>query len=136
MIDDEDEDTLPTALHMTASRPRPDVLVIGIHGELDALTAPEWTAHLREHDADRARYLVLDLAGITFIGSTGITLLLTELQAVQETHALVLTGVADNRRVGRILELVGLLDRFSTYRDLAEFLQDLDRAADQPPADE
>lgn len=126
MIDDEDEDTLPTALRMTAARPRPEVLVIGIHGELDALTAPEWTAHLRAHDADQARYLVLDLAGITFIGSTGITLLLTELQAVQETHALVLTGVAGNRRVGRILELVGLLDRFSTYRDVPEFLSDLD----------
>jgi anti-anti-sigma factor len=87
---------------------------------------PEWTAYLREHDAGHARYLVLDLAGITFIGSTGIALLLTELEAVQTTHQLFLAGVRDNGRVGRILELVGVLERFRTYRDIAELLDDLD----------
>lgn len=126
MIDGEDPDGGVGTLLMTASRPRPDVLVISLRGELDELTAPEWTAFLDDHDADRSPHLVLDLAGITFIGSTGLTLLLTELEAVQTTHQLFLIGVGDNRRVGRILELVGVLDRFRTHRNLGGVLDDLD----------
>jgi anti-sigma B factor antagonist len=126
VTDIEEEGAVAGALRLAASHPRPDVLVISIHGELDELTAPEWTAYLREHDTEHAPYLVLDLAGITFIGSAGIALLLTELAAVQATHQLFLTGVADNRRVGRILELVGVLDRFRTYPDVAQILADLD----------
>lgn len=126
MTNGEEDDIVPGVLRMAASRPRPDVLVISIHGELDELTAPEWTAHLREHDAESTPSLVLDLAGITFIGSTGIALLLTELEAVQATHQLFLTGVSDNRRVGRVLELVGVLDRFRTYPSVAALLEELD----------
>jgi anti-sigma B factor antagonist len=126
VTDVEEEDAVPGPLRMAADRPRPDVLVVSIHGELDELTAPEWTAYLREHDADHTPNLVLDLAGITFIGSTGISLLLTELDAVQATHRLFLTGVTDNSRVGRILELVGLLDRFDTRLTVADVLAALD----------
>jgi hypothetical protein len=45
---------------------------------------------------------------------------------VQTTHQLFLTGVSDNQRMGRILELVEVLPRFRTYRDVAELLDDLD----------
>jgi anti-sigma B factor antagonist len=126
MTDSAEEDSVPGAFRMSAARPRPDVLVISIHGELDQLTAPEWTGCLREHDADGAAYLVLDLAGVTFLGSTGITLLLTELDTAQAAHQLFLTGVTGNRRVGRILELVGILQRFRTYPTVADLLDDLD----------
>ena len=128
MTHSEAEDGLPGTLRMAASRPRPDVLVVSIHGELDELTAPEWTAFLREHDADDTPYLVLDLAGVTFLGSTGIALLLDQLEAAQSAHQLFLTGAADNRRVGRILELVGVLHRFRTHRTVADFLEDLGTA--------
>jgi anti-sigma B factor antagonist len=126
VIDDPEADTDAGGLRMVASRPRPDVLVVAIHGEVDELTAPEWTAYLRHHDADSSPHLVLDLAGITFIGSTGLALLLTELEAVKATHRLFLTGVGDNRRVGRVLELVGVLDRFRTYRDVPAVLDELE----------
>lgn len=86
--------------------------VIVVAGEIDASNAD----HLREAvvDALDARStLVIDLAGVTFMDSSGLSVLNHALTQVAEQEGK-LTLRAPSSSVRRLLEITGLTDRFFT----------------------
>ena len=86
-------------LRCTASRPRPDVCVAVLEGELDMATAPFLGEYLREHTATRPTELVLDLSGVTLLAAAGLALIVTALHNDNDIPGrLHLTGVTGNRR--------------------------------------
>jgi anti-sigma B factor antagonist len=94
---------------------RADAVVLAVDGEIDAMTAPRLRASvaeaLRRLDG---RPLVVDLTGVTFLGSPGLQVLL---DCAGETLRVV---VDHNRPVTRPIELTGLdavLPLFSSVPD-------------------
>jgi anti-anti-sigma factor len=90
----DDADSRPQ-LRLHAYHPRLDVLVVGVDGELDLLTAQELHACLVR---PRRNHLVLDLSRVTFLDSSGLCVLI-EVAAASDVHGtLHLVGVFGSRR--------------------------------------
>lgn len=88
-----------------------------VRGEVDIATAPDvWMVARRAVDT-KPISLIIDCTGVTFIGSTGISLLL-ELRGVCHEHDLPFRLVADSRAVLRPLEVTDLLREFVVLRDV------------------
>ncbi|MFE3828220.1 STAS domain-containing protein [Streptomyces sp. NPDC059092] len=88
--------------------------VIELTGELDHRTAPEVRAALTGLDLGTGQQLVLDLAGLTFCDSSGVTVLIAARNhALASGAAIALAAVPD--RVRRIFRLVGLEPVFPTH---------------------
>ncbi len=82
-----------------------------VSGEIDAHSAPALAQHLAAQSASK---LVLDLAGVTFMDSSGLSV-------VVNLRQLGLTGGPDlvirrpSRPVVRLFEITGLTDLFVTH---------------------
>lgn len=76
------------------------------HGELDAASAQDLSAALRRESHPGQR-LSLDLAGVTFIDSSGLRVIAAESRRYQES-ATAFTIAAVSEPVRRILEMTGL----------------------------
>ncbi|MFD3457643.1 STAS domain-containing protein [Streptomyces sp. NPDC058691] len=88
--------------------------VIELTGELDHHTSPEVRAALPGLGLRRGRQLVLDLGGLTFCDSSGITTLLAARNhALAADAGIALAAVPE--RVSRIFRIVGLVQVFPTY---------------------
>ncbi|MEV4281884.1 STAS domain-containing protein [Actinoplanes xinjiangensis] len=82
---------------------------VRIAGEIDIATAPHITDTVHDTLAAGAREVLLDMADVTFLDSTGIGAQLhTKHAAVDQDVTLRL--VDPNPRVVRVLQLTGLLD--------------------------
>ena len=71
--------------------------VVALHGELDAVTAPELLEHIARLLHSGARHIVLDLEPLTFLDSSGLRALLGGQKAARAeaaTFALVSTRPA------------------------------------------
>jgi anti-sigma B factor antagonist len=91
-------------------------VLVRLAGELDMSTVPILDEHLREALAAGGRRLVVDLRGLEFIDSTGLTLLVRwERGAEQDGYDLAL--VRGEPRVHRLFELTGLDSRFTFTSD-------------------
>jgi anti-anti-sigma factor len=87
-------------------------VLVRLAGELDMSTVPILEARLREALGGGARRLVVDLRGLDFMDSTGLTLLVRwGLGAEQDGYDLALVRGED--RVHRLFELTGLDSRFT-----------------------
>ena len=107
-------DTVPSAdqqLNVAVSRPTEDVVVLHVAGEIDLLTANLLGERVREQFVPGNRVLVLDLTGVSFMGSSG----LAEIVAASQAEAAKLVLVATNRAVLRPLEATGLLPMLTVY---------------------
>lgn len=79
--------------------------VVVVEGELDAHTAPELAAALDGLDpADLP--IVLDLAGVDFVDSSGLGAIVNCHNSRDESAPLVLRGL--NERVAKVVEYAGL----------------------------
>ncbi|MEW2082740.1 STAS domain-containing protein [Streptomyces sp. NPDC005283] len=88
--------------------------VIELTGDLDNHSAPEVRVLLPELVLQAGQQLVIDLTGITFCDSSGITVLIAARNRALEAHAgIVLAAVPD--RVSRIFRMVGLDHVFPTH---------------------
>ena len=73
----------PDSLIVRITRPGPETVVLGVEGELDMFTAPILAQHLAEHlnagaphaGSGTAWRVVLDLTGVSFMGSSGLSVL-------------------------------------------------------------
>jgi anti-anti-sigma factor len=65
-----------TMVKYTTPDPREDLVVLPIHGRVDAITAPELTKAVQEQITTGARFVLLDLADVTFLSSSGLRALL------------------------------------------------------------
>jgi anti-sigma B factor antagonist len=117
------EDVLDDGFRINARRIDPDIVLVAIAGELDMRTVPQATGFLAQATATTPRHLVLDLTGVRFLASAGISLLLAAQSGAEGIHGrLHLLGVDDNLPVQRPLALVGLLDRLDVAADLDTIL--------------
>jgi len=127
------EDATYGSFRLSCRRPERDVMVVAIVGDLDLQTVPQTQAFLRHATARSPRHLIIDMAGVTFLSSSGISLLIgagnarparngAALQLRTVETRLHLVGARGNPHVERTLSLLGLLDHFDTAPDLDTLL--------------
>ena len=100
----------PTGLLVTVERAEHRVVVV-VTGEIEYGTAHSLRKALAEVARDRATELVVDLANVTFMDSTGLSLLL-QVQARCENDRSRLVLRRPSARVLRLLDVSGLTDLF------------------------
>jgi anti-sigma B factor antagonist len=88
-----------------------DSVVIRIAGEIHATTAPEFSERLNEAIADGKTGVVLDLTGVEFIDSTGLSVLLNGLRRVTRVRGSMVLACA-NPTVLRLFEITKLDSTF------------------------
>lgn len=91
-----------------------DARVVTVTGEVDTLTAPKLTLFLNEQ-LSTARVVVVDLDGVEFLGSAGLSALFEVNELAMEQHH-VLRLVCHSRIANRALEATELRERF-TFAD-------------------
>ena len=127
------EDATYGSFRLSCRRPEREVMVVAIVGDLDLQTVAQTQAFLRHATARSPRHLVIDMAGVTFLSSSGISLLIgagnarparngAALQLRTVETRLHLVGARGNPHVERTLSLLGLLDHFDTAPDLDTLL--------------
>jgi anti-sigma B factor antagonist len=98
-----------------------DVRVVTVVGEIDALTAPELATFLTAQLAT-AQLVVVDLDGVRFLGSAGLSALFDANElASREDRALRL--VCNSRIANRALEATELKEHFIFAANVPEALQ-------------
>lgn len=130
-------DTMPGPLpaerqiQVQAERVGPDVVVVRVSGEIDLLTAGVLRERLREDLDPAGRAIVLDLTEVSFLGSAGLSEIVTVARAGADRGTTICL-VASNRAVLRPLEITGLLSLFTVCETVATTLREC--AADGPAA--
>jgi anti-sigma B factor antagonist len=103
------------------------VCVVHVAGELDMATVPDLADYLRERTASCPEHLVLDMAGVSHLSATGVSLLVNARHNHLDIHGrLRLVGVAENRLVRRVLDLTGVLALLDVHDSLDALLNRLD----------
>ncbi|WP_329201538.1 MULTISPECIES: STAS domain-containing protein [unclassified Streptomyces] len=86
--------------------------VLTVTGDLDHHTAPQLSGPLGAIRLAPDDHLVMDLTGLEYCDSTGVTVLITAYQHAQSANCpLTLVGVNDNLR--RIFRIIGLESIFT-----------------------
>jgi anti-sigma B factor antagonist len=85
--------------------------LIVVRGEIHVTTAPEFSSRLNEAIASGARAVVIDLAAVEFIDSTGLSVLLNGLRRVTRSGGR-LALVVTNPTVLRLFEITKLDSTF------------------------
>jgi anti-sigma B factor antagonist len=108
--DADDQITLSTA------RPAAGQVVIQVSGEVDMLTSPQLrSAVLDQFEPDSAAELVvLNLDGVTFLGTSGLAVLI-EVREAAHTAGVELRLACTARRVLRPLTIAGLTPLFDIH---------------------
>ena len=88
--------------------------VVTVRGEVDVATAPRLRAEIGALTLGRGQLLVVDLAGVTFCDSSGISALITARNVAEEAEAGVALAAVP-ARLSRTIALIGLGDFFPTY---------------------
>jgi anti-anti-sigma factor len=108
--------------------PRPSVCLVRLAGELDSATAPPLIGFLRDTTVRNPAHLVLDLAGVRFLASAGVGIIMSALRNADGVRGLLhLVGVTDNPAVARVLDLTGVRAFLDIHDDLEQLLAHLDR---------
>ena len=108
--------------------PRPSVCLVRLAGELDAATAAAVIGFLRDTTVRNPAHLVLDLAGVRFLASAGVGIIMSALRNADGVRGLLhLVGVTDNPAVARVLDLTGVRPFLDIHDDLEQLLAHLDR---------
>ncbi|MFE9688017.1 STAS domain-containing protein [Streptomyces sp. NPDC006285] len=83
------------------------IRVVSVKGELDADTCPLLEAALRPEDGPQPPHVVVDLSGVPFMDSSGITLFTVAYRTLTNTGGW-LRIAAPTTPVQRVLNIVGL----------------------------
>ena len=84
-----------------------DETIIKVAGRLDTTTAPTLEKTINE-DIDGAKNLVLDLAGLEYISSAGLRVLLTAQKKMQRIGSMKVKNVCDS--IMEVFEITGFAD--------------------------
>ena len=96
--------------------------VVHVKGEIHVSTAPEFAARLDDAIAHEAPAVVLDLTGVEFIDSTGLTVLLNGLRSVTLRGGRLALAIS-NPTVLRLFEITRLDSTFDIAPTLDEALR-------------
>lgn len=100
----------------------PDARVVVVTGEVDTLTAPKLASFLSEQ-LSAARVVVVDLDGVNFLGSAGLSVLF-EANELATRERRVLRLVCHSRIANRALEATELRQHFSFAETVPDALKD------------
>lgn len=92
------------------------VTVVAVSGEIDMLTAPQLRADVLQQ-LDAGSTLVLDMSGVSFLGSAGLAVLVEASQHAKRRGS-AFRVVAVERAVTRPLAATGLGDVFSVFESV------------------
>lgn len=95
------------AIQFCVSRPRGDVTLVEVAGEIDLCTAPTLRENLVRAFGFQANTMVVDLSPVTFFAAAGVTALIEVLAEAEKSARRVLLITA-GRSVGRVIEITGL----------------------------
>ncbi|HVL85080.1 MAG TPA: STAS domain-containing protein [Pseudonocardia sp.] len=95
-----------------------ETLVLTVAGELDVATGPRLRAELADALEAPGAVVVLDLTGVTFMGSTGIAVLVDADWQARQRGAQLRVVVDDTRAVVRPLDAAGIRRHLAAYADL------------------
>lgn len=102
--------------------------VVEVAGEIDLLTSPTLRRHLVELTVADHHDIVLDLSGVTFFDSSGLSAIVGGLKLVRNQHGqLRIAGAV--RRVAKVFEIAGLSRMLALYESVEAAL-----AGDEPAA--
>ena len=109
--------------------------VISVTGEIDVYTAPTLRERLNELVADGEYHLVVDMAGVDFLDSTGLGVLVGGLKRAR-SHDGTLQLVCDQEKILKVFRITGLTKVFPIHSSLGAALasgagQSAGQSADQ-----
>ena len=93
---------------------REDVTVVHVGGEIDVYTAPVLREHLDEHILQGRHRLVVDLADVSFMDSTGLGVLVGRLKLVRVKNG-TLRLVCSSDRILKVFSITGLDKVFQIF---------------------
>ena len=102
-------------------------VVIKVAGEIHATTAPEFSERLNEAIAGGKTGVILDLTGVDFIDSTGLSVLLNGLRRVTRVRGSMILACA-NPTVLRLFEITKLDSTFDIVPSCDEAIARLRQA--------
>ncbi len=106
--------------------PRPSVCLVRLAGELDAATAAAVIGFLRDTTVRNPAHLVLDLAGVRFLASAGVGIIMAAMRNADGIRGqLHVVGVADNLIVSRVLDITGVRPLLDIHPGLEHLLASL-----------
>jgi anti-sigma B factor antagonist len=95
--------------------------VISVTGEIDVYTAPTLRERLNELIAEGEYHLVVDMAGVDFLDSTGLGVLVGGLKRAR-SHDGTLQLVCDQEKILKVFRITGLTKVFPIHAALPEAL--------------
>jgi anti-sigma B factor antagonist len=99
----------------------PDARVVTVTGEIDTLTAPKLSSFLHEQ-LSAARIVVVDLDGVEFLGSAGLSALF-EANELATHEQRILRLVCHSRIANRALEATELRGQFTFAETVPDALK-------------
>jgi anti-sigma B factor antagonist len=112
---------------------RDDAFVIGLAGEVDLYTAPEFKQQLLDVIGQGAKEVIVDFSDTTFIDSTTLGVLVGGVKRLR-TNDGQLSLVCNDRNITKIFEITGLDRVFTIYPTREDAVSKLGASANQPPA--
>jgi anti-sigma B factor antagonist len=107
---------------LATTTPSPGKVVLEVGGEVDMLTSPQLRAAvLEQFETEGVGTVVLVLDGVTFLGTSGLAVLI-EVREAAQTSGVDLRLVCTARRVLRPLTIAGLVPLFSVHESLDQAL--------------
>jgi anti-sigma B factor antagonist len=107
------QDPRAEQIELKVRQPAPGVTVLAVSGEVDMVSAPSLRDALINGLGDGGVFVV-DMTGVTFLGSAGLAVLVEAARRAQQEEA-TLKVVAKARAVTRPLEATGLGEVFSLH---------------------
>ncbi|HEY3266314.1 MAG TPA: STAS domain-containing protein [Armatimonadota bacterium] len=98
------------------------VSVISVRGEVDVYTAPKLREEIHRRMDDGAIRLVVDLADVAYMDSSGLGVLIGALKRAREAEGDLIVA-APNPRIARILDVTGLSRIFNVHPTVADAVQ-------------
>lgn len=93
-----------------------DSCLVTVAGEVDMVTTPHLRSYLKQQIERAGSMLVLDLRRITFLGSSGLAVLVEALDWTR-ARSIALRLVCNSREVVRPLEATGLTELFEIHSE-------------------
>nr|WP_042181781.1 STAS domain-containing protein [Kibdelosporangium sp. MJ126-NF4]CEL13765.1 Anti-sigma F factor antagonist (spoIIAA-2); Anti-sigma B factor antagonist RsbV [Kibdelosporangium sp. MJ126-NF4] len=87
--------------------------VLAVRGEIDTVTAPQLQAGVRQALPGAGRALVVDLSGVTFLSSAGLSVLVQAHQQAGEAGCEL--RIVTNSNTARVFALTGLTETLRLF---------------------
>ncbi len=104
--------------------PQSGVHVIDVHGEIHLSSAPDFSERLSAAIEGGSMAIVIDLSGVEFIDSTGLSVLLNGLRQIAARKGN-LAVVCANPTVLRLFQITGLDHTFAIHEDREAACEDV-----------